>query len=537
MIIYHRLGELTLVVISAKGEEMKRRLFLFTSLFFLLASTCAYSYTISGTVKNTDGTPVSHCYIAINDLDYEPIGDGGVGADDIGYFEITGLHDGDYIIQAIPNALDPTFGRLIIGEQEVTVSGGNSIVHFTLIEGGNVSGNISLENIPAGFPQNPTLGAALVEAGTGEWALSWPDIDWENPDPDDGSFPYAMHGVPAGEYRLIFHDYADTPYYQNEWYGNYPENIDEWQIPTIQVTEGETVTGIDASLHPLSASSNRYYISQVGISTKHEGSSSSPSTRSTGYASLSRFSDGQLVPVNDDITSFTVTTAGVSCTDYAMSNQTRWRTMFSYENGGFETQGRDALAYFDINCLLGTTGHASGEYEFTVEFAGTANGSLPLTKSTSVLASVSAANVYPVDITFVGWDEPAQELALGFANMGYNSAFVNGLEVRVFPFQNGHPLGSELRVRNLPIDQTSILLGPELNAIFNHDGVDQLKIMVITVGDNNTQGRVTKTFNFDYQIDGGLVEAPITMKLLDVDGDQKTGLAESIYSLQQVVNP
>ena len=100
-----------------------------------------------------------------------------------------------------------------------------------------------------------------------------------------------------------------------------------------------------------------------------------------------------------------------------------------------------------------------------------------------------------------------------------------------------HHLGSELRIRNLPIDQTRLLLGTDFNAIFNHDGVDQLKIQVRAAGENWTKGRVTKTFNFDYQVDEPLVEAPIAMKLLDVNGNGQTGLEESIYSLQQVVSP
>jgi hypothetical protein len=396
----------------------------------------------------------------------------------------------------------------------------NIPVDFLLEQGGYISGTITTDS-----PVN-NLDDIRVRVRDEHGWIS------EGPVNSDGS--YATYRLPPGSYRIYFADNGHQ--FQEEFYDNTPP----WSQETatlVTVSEGNNTPDIDVALK--APSDDRYFIGSTMIMTYHtyDDASMNTNTESLAYASVNRFSDGRKNLRETINSNLVVVNPSGTCTQnsYELGNQWRLQLTDTNDNGiidDSEWAGPQGTVMADKFCELSNTPHHGGDYSFTLTLS---DNTTILTQSiTAVPAGLSVTELPPVTHLAASWNNTDKEMDIAWSLPDTTYPDDAYLQIRVFFYNNGHSLQNQIRIQNLPTTLTNFTLDSKTTAYFDTELVNQIVLDVRVITDNsNTVMRTRKTYSFNSET-GLLVAAPITMKLLDVDGDNRTGLAEAIYSLQAV---
>jgi Ni/Co efflux regulator RcnB len=138
--------------------------------------------------------------------------------------------NGDYASEVWSNAPDLNSGTDIEVPELTTVIG----IDASLSSASKITGTVTG---PDGSTLLPGIDASAHRWDGAEWV-------WVNSGNTDGSGNYTINGLPAGTYRVQFNDWQNGDYVSEVW-SNAPA-LDSGD--DIEVTEGMTRTGIDASL-------------------------------------------------------------------------------------------------------------------------------------------------------------------------------------------------------------------------------------------------------------------------------------------------
>ena len=135
----------------------------------------------------------------------------------------------------------------------------------------------------------------------------------------------------------------------------------------------------------------------------------------------------------------------------------------------------------------------------------------------------------PVTDLQASYNSATEEMEVSWQNpMTYPTE--NTFEIRLRLFKNGTNINNRMRVRRLVSTTTSFTFDSEMTGLLRDGRADQMRLEVrMGVGDS-TKIRTRKDYTFDPE-NGSLTEAPIRT-IFDVNGDGKTGLEETIHSLQ-----
>ncbi len=213
-------------------------------------ATMADGSTVTGHVSAPGGAPLGGI-----DVSFEPLGDGTWGwaqTDPAGDYTSSTLAPGDYRVQFRDNSGSPLWAAEYWNDQPtratadpVTVSGTDPVlsgIDAVLSPAATVSGVVTSES-------------ATPVAGICVGAL----LDGYDEDPlgfaitgGDGS--YQVQGLPPGQVRVVFVDCNIVGPYRTQWYDGVQ---DPAQARLLTLTEGATVTGVDARLSLAASISGR----------------------------------------------------------------------------------------------------------------------------------------------------------------------------------------------------------------------------------------------------------------------------------------
>jgi hypothetical protein len=203
---------------------------------------------ISGTVTGPGAIPLGGIWVGANVLDGEWMEAAKTITDATGAYELTGLLPGTYRVEF--GVFNDTYASQVFDQKnyldegaDIVVTGGASItnINASLVTGAQITGTITLSD--GGSLYGVGVEAYRMEGGV------WRRIGYAYPEPGGG---YAMTGLPAGTYRVRFTDWNFA--YAEEVYDKVYDLADGTDII---VTDGATVSGIDADLDPMPAISGR----------------------------------------------------------------------------------------------------------------------------------------------------------------------------------------------------------------------------------------------------------------------------------------
>jgi protocatechuate 3,4-dioxygenase beta subunit len=173
--------------------------------------------SISGRVVDEDGHPIEEAFVWAEAAD----GSGGNGSttDAEGYYTITGLVSGDYVVRAqaqgkVPRYFDNAVNYGDASVVTVTASANTGNINFQLTAGGSISGQV------IDGEGNPVEGAVL-------WAIdgNWNDFGEVFTDTDG---QYTISGLPDGDYRV----YVQAEGYALQYYSA-ASNYDDASLVTV----------------------------------------------------------------------------------------------------------------------------------------------------------------------------------------------------------------------------------------------------------------------------------------------------------------
>ena len=497
---------------------LRKSLMLFcTVCLFFTGQTLVYSAIIQGTISrdNPPGGVMTEVQVAL-------LGENGdwlditTDANSSGFYQITDVDEGNYIIQVRP-WLYSDDDLYAVTKFPETVAAGTNTFDYTLEIGGNISGTVTPEVAPTSGDWWKILVELWDENGnyiTDGWV-------------ENSSGEYRTNGVPSGTYYVLFKDQDNQ--YQRELYDNFP---DWYYSPTpVTIVAGSTTPNIDASLHEASNSRERYYIEWVDIATVHNRKNTSNETYSFSFVSSGayRFDGSPVVP--DEITGYDVTSPSGSCQNNPFGFITWLRHVFTDRNADGLTNldnergAPSALVFSDVSCNLDQS-HPAGDYHASMTFQ---NGQTA-SRSNSPPEALPLNTLEPVSGVSAVWDDASNELELSWVIPTPYPA-ESTYQIRVEPYNNGQYKNVQIRIRNLPATITSFTLDSGMTAAFNNPNNDQLRVEIRVEGPNNTQARTRQGYDFDSET-GALSEAKISERPYDINGDGQTGLAESINILQ-----
>ncbi len=391
--------------------------------------------------------------------------------------------------------------------------------NMTIEQGGFISGTVTTEP-PVTNWDNFTI---EVRSENGDWVTD---------DPVNPGGSYTTGLIPAGDYLVHFQDNGGQ--FQDEWYDQAPW---AWEGATsITVSPNTTTPNINVTLKE--PSDDRYYPGWANIGTSHMYNNDGTliKTSSGGIIQLQRFSDGKLAVKGINESSLTITTPSGVCTNDSYAAEIFWRIQLldNNHNGIIEDGERSdphAPSYVERHCTFGDTPHAAGDYTFNVTLP---NASVVTKTLTDRPAGLTPSQLPPVTGLTVSWNDEDKEMDLSWSLPSTAYPPETYIGMRVLFYKNGHYLNNQIRVRGLPATLSSFTLGSDVAAFLDTGNVDQLLIRVALYENTyNTVTRTIQTYSFN-SATGALTKAPITMKLLDVNGNGQTGLEEVIYSLQAV---
>ena len=492
----------------------------------------AYSADISGCVTKAGGLgPITSASVTLFDGSNNLLQDLGVVNSTSGCYTASDIAEGIYHLQIAPVAPSPD-QSYIVGYQQIVVNSSNNVFDFTLELGGNISGTVSLE-APINDPDNVVV---QVFETNGSY-VTWGWIDWAN----DGA--YTTEAVPSGEYLVKFAD--NDGQFQEEWYGNMPARWNvAWGVPRVTVTTNATTAGIDASLHEIADSANRYYYIDPYLQTFYTARADKPlQTFTWMIGNIQRFSNDAVI-ASDEVASFVVNKpTATTCTGYPMRYDT-WRLRFKDQNGdGLITDSNEYLGLNPYSEGGGECQDASyvleaGQYQVVSTFKNGANNGEALTRTVTLQepAFNSTSELPPPTNLVSTWDKTTNELSLSWTMPTYGSERTSQMQIRVYLFKNGLDLDRQVRIDQLPTtpEMNHFTLTKDMTAPFNKSDIDQIMVQIRVYGANNhTVSRVIESYDFDSEA-GTLTPAEIRMTYFDVNGDGKTGLAETIHTLKVV---
>lgn len=199
---------------------------------------------ISGTVTGPGAIPLGGIWVGAHVLDGEWMEAAFTITDATGAYELTGLLPGTYRVEF--GVFDNTYASQVFDQKnyldegaDIVVTAGASItnINASLVTGAQITGTITLSD--GGSLYGVGVEAYRMEGGV------WRRISFAYPE-SGGS--YAMTGLPAGTYRVRFTDWNFA--YAEEVYDKVYDLADGTDII---VTDGATVSGIDADLDPMPA--------------------------------------------------------------------------------------------------------------------------------------------------------------------------------------------------------------------------------------------------------------------------------------------
>lgn len=404
--------------------------------------------------------------------------------------------------------------------------GTNPDKNLTLAPGGFISGTIT--RVPDTGDWNDL--EVIVLYFNGEW------YQWLHSGPVNSDGTYTTNPLPTGNFYVQFRD--NNNQFQEELYNNVP-TWDPEAAQLVTVTAPATTSNINATLQHIT--DDRYHPAWTGINTWHDydNTSMTTTTSATGDLQLKQFDGSENAGINYNF-ELSVTTPSGTCNDDNAYADMAWRLRVNDNNGNGiidddEQRSPAVLNWFGNSCNFGSTPHAAGTYTFNA----TLPDSTVLTKTmTGVSAGLTTSQIPPVTGLTANWNSPADdELTLSWTLPG--TAYPDGsdIEIRVYTYKNGTPTNNQIRVSTLPIDATHYTFPPEYTIIFFNRNVDQILVQVRTRkwdGTSMTMSRNLQAYTVDYTTDT-LTPAPaISMTLLDINGDGKTGLEEAIHSLKTI---
>lgn len=257
------------------------------------AGTLSGVGSISGTVVDSSSAPMAGVTVTAT-------GDAGTGTattDSTGAYSITGLADGTYKVEFA--AADGTHASQYYSDKSaasvadgVNVSGGSAVsgIDATLYTGATISGTVLS---PDSTPQVSAVVTATAADG-GSFGVY-----------TDASGNYQITNLPPSTYTVEFQPSDGTSL--NQWW----ENADSSSSATsIDVTEGQVVSGVDATLAPGGSISGFVYapglvpIQGVSVSAEAGGNTYVATTQANGGYSFGGLSTGdyrlQFVPPDND---------------------------------------------------------------------------------------------------------------------------------------------------------------------------------------------------------------------------------------------
>lgn len=512
---------------------MRIPLLVLAATMVLIQPITSFSADISGCVTKAGGSdPIQNANITLFDtshgyLQYLS------AVDAEGCFTASDVNEGTYYLEAAPVIPGPD-QSYIRGYQAIVVNSSGNVFDFELQQGGNISGTVSLE-AEIDNPDNFPLDVQVFQANGNYVASGW--IDW-----DEGG-AYITAAVPAGDYLVMFAD--DSGQFQEEWYDNMPARWNNtWAVPRVTVSTGSVTTGIDASLHEITESANRYYYIDPYLQTFYTAQAGKPlQTFTWMIGDINRFSNDMAIS-SDEVASYVVyKPAAAVCTGHPMRYDT-WRLRFRDQNGdGLITESNE---YLGLNPYTEGGGECqdnsyvleAGQYQVVTTFKNGANNGEPLTRTVTLQeAAFNSSSELPPPTNLVSsWNGTTNELSLSWTMPTYDSERTSQMQIRVYMFRNGQDLDRQVRIDQLPTtpDMDHFTLTGDMTAPFNRSDIDQLQVQVRIYGKNNhTVSRVKESYDFDAEA-GTLTPANIRMTYFDVDGDGKTGLAETIHTLKVV---
>ncbi len=400
----------------------------------------------------------------------------------------------------------------------VTVTEGNITpnINIVLTPGGTISGTITTESQIDNYD--------TIQVVVSELSEQWGNFCSVN---SDGS--YTKRLIP-GDYIISFEDASNQ--FQTEFYNQSPVSS---QATHITVTEGSTTSNIDVLLK--NVTDDRYYIDDGYCYTFHSYDNTTMTTKTMPlmYVSVSRFSD-QTGNWRETIKSdFLITAPSGTYTEneYEVDNTWRLKLNDDNHNGIIEDSERaDPYAQSELYkwCNLGDTPHDAGDYIINATLS---DGTTLLSRTVNVeQAGRTLAELPPVTDLAASWDDTDNELDVSWVLPATPYPAETFLQIRLFLYNNGHYLNNPIRVQDLPVTLTQFTIDSDTTVNFDTGLVDQI-VVDVRVYVEHTITETKQAYSFSSET-GVLTEAPITMKLLDVDGDKRTGLAEAIYSLKAV---
>ena len=203
----------------------------------------ATGITVSGTVTDPDGNPISGIFVNVN-----PVGQGSSGwaqTDGTGTYTTGGVAPGDYRVQFSPPGPHPAWATqywqgkvsydnadiLSISTGDAPVRGG---VDATLTPAASIAGTVTA---PGGGPAAGICVNAVVSSPHGFDGIA------NATTANDGS--YVLEGLPAVAAKVYFQDCNFTGPYVDEWW-NDKSTVESANV--VNLVAGVQTTGIDAQL-------------------------------------------------------------------------------------------------------------------------------------------------------------------------------------------------------------------------------------------------------------------------------------------------
>lgn len=181
----------------------------------LTAPAASAQFSISGTVRDNLSAPVVAVNIRLFDSNDNPIGIPPIQTDVSGFYIISGLPSGDYLVQYDP----PTATRLLAMREPVTINGSNTTRNVTLQPGNLLSGHVrDIDGIGI-----PDIDLQVYERGSGDLVLT--------PGDDTDATGFYDVVVPDGEFDL-------------EWRAVAPGSPPYIRVSLREVIESDTVIDV-----------------------------------------------------------------------------------------------------------------------------------------------------------------------------------------------------------------------------------------------------------------------------------------------------
>jgi len=228
---------------------MRRRKSLSQTVLLCVAILTGYagsgeSGTIQGTITDQSSSlPIAGIDIDVLDTSLASFPTA-AQSDAAGFYQVTGLPAGDYIIRADPNVtqgyVDQYNGGVFLRSQAVyfTVPAAGTItVDFSLFQGGRISGRVTVGSGPAAGTGAALVDLDVFDAGTGEFIAS---VNAST----DGSGDYTIGAFPPGQY-LLAADPEPSTFLIQRFYLNGESRA---TATPIQILSTETVMAVDFSL-------------------------------------------------------------------------------------------------------------------------------------------------------------------------------------------------------------------------------------------------------------------------------------------------